>query len=186
MTKTLKSAVAVIVSGSLIVTTAVMPVAAQTFRAGQSAEAGSAARASFTPSTLNGVQTLPSAILGSANLVPALSPAVVPTALALPLPAAAKADEGPGAQQPVKETGAPLSPAKPEAGPRWVKTEPKPVQAPARAEGGPRWVGPQKSGLRTALSKYLPFLGRSGAEAFDGAAAREDGVADAPVAAKGE
>src|SRR5688500_13801831 len=91
--KKLKSAVAVIVTGSLVVSTAVMPVAAQSFRAGMSAEAGSASRAAITPSTQFGVPALPAGALGSASLVPTLAPAIAPTALALPLPAAAKAEE---------------------------------------------------------------------------------------------
>ncbi len=202
-TKTLKSVVAVIVSGSLIVTTAAMPVAAQSFRAGQAAEAGSAARVGFAPSTLNGVQSLPNNLqLGSVSLAPALSPAPAPTALALPIPAAAKGDEGQGAQQPVNQTGAPIAPQAPQApkgeeGPRWVGAEKKPAATPAESgprwvkidkkatEAGPRWVGPKKSGLRSALAKYLPFLSLSGGEAFDGSAARADGLQNAPVAAKG-
>mgnify|MGYP001605380061 CR=1 FL=1 len=199
--KTLKSVVAVIVSGSLVVTTAVMPVAAQSFRAGQAAEAGSAARGGFAPSTLNGVQTLPNNLqLGSVSLAPALSPAPAPTALALPVAAAAKGDEGQGAQQPVKQAGAPIAQKAPkgEEGPRWVGAEKKPASTPVPAEGGPRWVkidkkaveagprwvGPKKSGLRSALAKYLPFLGLTGAETFDGAAARSNGIEEAPVAAK--
>ena len=200
-TKTLKSAVAVIVSGSLMVSTAVMPVAAQTFRAGQAAEAGSAARVGFTPSTINGVQALPSNLqLGSASLVPALSPAVTPAALSLPLAAAANVDERQGAQEPAKQPVAPIvsneQAPNVQAGPRWVKTEPKPATTPSgprwvstgkgKAEAGPRWVGPQKSGLRAVLAKYLPFLGRSGSEAFDGAAEHKGGVEDSAVAAKGE
>ncbi|MBI2787463.1 MAG: AAA family ATPase [Elusimicrobia bacterium] len=207
-TKALKSVVAVIVSGALMVTTAVTPVAAQTFRAGQAAEAGQAARANFAPTTLGGVSALPTNLsLGSANLVPAIgnateSPAAAPTALALPRPAAANADERQGAQQPAKTPSAPIEPASqapapkkddgprwvgnskqpapPAAGPRWVKTDKK-----TAADAGPRWVGPKKSGVRAALAKYLPFLGRSGQEIFDGAANRKDGVTDAPAAAKG-
>ncbi|MCM2305711.1 MAG: site-2 protease family protein, partial [Elusimicrobia bacterium] len=68
-------------------------------------------------------------------------------------------------------------PAQPVSGPRWVKTDKK-----KPAEAGPRWVGPKKSGVRAALAKYLPFLGLSGREAFDGAADRKDGVSDAPAA----
>ena len=203
MVKTLKSGVAVIVSGSLFVTTAVMPVAAQTFRAGTTSGAGSSARGSFTPATLNGVQPLPAALLGSASLTPALSPALAPAALTLPLPAAAKGDETPGARQPANPPSAPVdpkgTPAKSDSGPRWVKTEPK-AGAPAAeggprwvkteekkaADAGPRWVGPQKTGVRAVLAKFLPFLGRSGSETFDGASERRDDVEDASVASKGE
>jgi ATP-dependent Clp protease ATP-binding subunit ClpC len=206
MTKTLKSAVAVIVSGSLFFTTAVTPVAAQTFRAGTAADAGSAARASFTPSTVNGVQPLPANVFGSASLVPALSPAPAPTALALPLPAAATPDapkdaSNPAAQQPVEQPNAPIKTS--DAGPRWVKTEAKPETNPQpasadagprwvktggeqKSEAGPRWVAPQKTGIRAVLAKYLPFLAKSGAETFDGAASRENGVEAAPASAKGE
>ncbi|MDP3541471.1 MAG: AAA family ATPase, partial [Elusimicrobiota bacterium] len=181
--QTLKSAVAVIVSGALFVTATVTPVAAQTFRAGQAAEAGTAARATFAPSTLNGVSVLPSNLqLGSASLVPALSPAPAPTALALPRPAASKADEArPSA--PV-EAAKPAPAPKTEQGPRWVKPA-APASAP-KTEQGPRWVGPKSTGLRSALAKYLPFLARTGEETFDGAVAREDGVASPVAPAKGE
>jgi len=199
MAKTVKSAVAVIVSGSLFITTAVMPVAAQTFRAGNVAEAGSSARASFTPSTLNGVQALPNSLLGSTNLVPTLSPAPAPTALALPLPAAVKEGEKPATPAPAAQPAKidPAAPVQGDAGPRWVKTETKPAPAEggprwvktgekqAEGDGGPRWVGPQKSGLRATLVRYLPFLGRSGSEAFDGSVARKEGLEDAPIAASG-
>src|SRR4051812_32478945 len=93
MPKTLKSAVAVIVSGALLVSTAVTPAAAQVFRAGQAAEAGAAGRGTFAPSTLGGVQPLPENVLGSSTLVPALSPAAAPTALVKPAAAAAASDE---------------------------------------------------------------------------------------------
>ncbi len=192
--KTLKSAVAVIVSGSMLVSSSVLPVAAQTFRAGQAAEAGSAARASFTPAGVNGVSGLPAQLqLGSASLMPSLSPAPAPTALALPRPAASKPDQV--AEKPAApvETAKQAPAPKTEQGPRWVEPAKPATPAPGprwvdgkkqAAETGPRWVEPKKSALRSALAKYLPFLARSGDETFDGAVARE---AAAPVApARGE
>ncbi len=174
LTRTLKSAVAVIVSGSLFVTTAVMPVAAQTFRAGQSAEAGASSRAGFTPSIPNGVQPLP---VVPALLVPALSPVAAPSALGFAMPAAAKESERPATPAAAASPAKKSAPA--DAGPRWVKKEVHPAP-----EAGPRWVGSKKTGLRAVLEKLRTFLGRSGSETFDGSAARGGGEALAPIAAR--
>ncbi|PIR15816.1 MAG: hypothetical protein COV48_12280, partial [Elusimicrobia bacterium CG11_big_fil_rev_8_21_14_0_20_64_6] len=193
MTKTLKSAVAVIVSGSLFFTTTAMPVAAQTFRAGTSAQSGSAARAVVAPLTLNGAQAVPSnLLLGSSSLLPALSPAAAPSALAQPRAAAVENNAKPVNAVSAAKAVASEASARPDLGPRWVTPDSKPALAakaaadskPAPAEG-PRWVGPKKSGVRSTLSKYLPFLARSGDEAFDGAVAREKSVSEAPSAARG-
>jgi len=192
--KKLKSAVAVIVTGSLVVSTAVMPVAAQSFRAGVSAEAGAGTRAAFTPSTLNGVQPLPGGVLGAANLVPTLAPAIAPTALALPLPAAAKAEDSRDARKPAAAApAAPVAPvvdkgpAKSDSGPRWVKPAPTPagprwVKVDGKKNEGPRWVGAEQTGVRATIARFLPFLKKSGVEAFDGAAARKETLEDSPVA----
>jgi len=190
MNKSLKSAVAVIVSGSLMMTTAVMPVAAQTFRAGPASEAGTAGRVGMTPAVAGGVSALPSHLqLGASSLVPSLSPAASPAALSIPLAAAAVPTESrpapqPAPAEPVKQPEGPkagprwVGPATPAAGPRWVKTE----KASEKAQAGPRWVGPKKSGLRSILSKYLPLLKHSGEETFDGANDRAS-MADSAVAA---
>jgi len=195
-TKKLKSAVAVIVSVALCVATAVTPVAAQV-RTGSASGGAAPTGASFNPATAGGVRSLPVSFLGSANLTPALSPAMAPTALALPRPAAAKADEHQPAHHPVAPIApeSDVAPAQSDAGPRWVKPAPKHEAAeggprwvkPAAkqaADGGPRWVAPAKGGIRATLAKYLPFLGRAGDENFDGAARREGSVADSAVTAK--
>jgi len=130
MTKTLKSAVAVIVSGSLFFTTTAMPVAAQTFRAGTSAQSGSAARAVVAPLTLNGAQAVPSnLLLGSSSLLPALSPAAAPSALAQPRAAAVENNAKPVNAVSAAKAVASEASARPDLGPRWVTPDSKPALA---------------------------------------------------------
>ncbi|UPT75648.1 MAG: site-2 protease family protein [Elusimicrobiota bacterium] len=198
-TKNLKSAVAALMSASLLVTSTVTPVAAQSFRAGASAEAGAGVRPVAAPAVLGGVPSLPAASLGGASLVPTLSAAAAPSALSLPKPvaAAAKGDEKPAAPESAGKPAQPAAPAAPaqgDAGPRWVGPEPtkpapseggprwvKPAQKSA-SDSGPRWVGPAPKGIRAALAKYLPFLSRDGAQTFDGAASGRGDVAAAATA----
>ncbi|MDO8756485.1 MAG: site-2 protease family protein, partial [Elusimicrobiota bacterium] len=134
------------------------------------------------PTAGNGAPALRSNVIGSASLVPALSPALAPAAFTRTFLAAVKAQDESKLESRPSASAAPegtARPSEPDSGPRWVKpaTQPKP-------SAGPRWVGPGKSGVRAALAKFLPFLGRTGGENFDGDTARKGAGESAVVAAQ--
>ncbi|MBI4061264.1 MAG: AAA family ATPase [Elusimicrobia bacterium] len=159
--KFLKSVVAVIACGSLLVSAAAGPVAAQTLRAGRPVSAGAPSRAGVAPAPMS--VALPSnAVLGSAGLAPALSPLGAAAPSAQPHAAAVEGGVLPEAPRPAESSALPV---------RLVSDSA---------------AGPRKSGLRAAFEKYLPFRVRSGSEAFDGSLIRKEGLKDAPVAAKAE
>ncbi|MBI3289399.1 MAG: hypothetical protein HYZ74_07775, partial [Elusimicrobia bacterium] len=174
--RSLKSGIAVLTSGSMLVVSAVSPVAAQTYRAVPGA-GGSSARAIAAP--VSSIPSLPASVVGSAGARFGLTTAPsAPAALSNAGPAALNDDAKDAASQPAAAVK-PQSAGAANAGPRWVAHR---EDAPKRT--GPRWVAPKAPGLRAALFKILPFLGdRPGDETFDGAARQPKSIVDAPAEA---